>query len=203
MKKNRRQHTRIPKRMQVEYGKEGLTQKGFLRDISIGGIYLLARRIFEVGTRLHLHILAPKDDFFIEGVVAHGKRVATQLQAVEDQGMGIRFLSPPELIRSVVPIKQRTINTHQILCESNEAVIKILSEQLNMGVLIVPVTSPAPTVNTVVEFQIVASVVSPPLSILGTGRVVQLLQSGEQVNAVIEVQEVAKVRSQLATAVSV
>jgi len=197
MPQNRRKHSRIKKRLKVEFGDIDLSHKGILSDISIGGLFVVAGRLFKVGTRLHLHVIEPDWDFYAEGVVARLKRVDQLLRRIEAQGMGVRLLSPAELIRALIPKVSRTVETKQLVCASLEQLQQLLREQLTAGVLLVPVVDPPPAPNTVVEFSIHIDFGASPRTFNGQGRVMQILDHAGNKQAVLEVQDAAKLRASL------
>jgi hypothetical protein len=198
MPRNRRRHSRIRKRLKVEFGDTELDHKGFLSDISIGGLFLSAGRLFKVGTRLHLHVIEAADHFYAEGIVVRLKRVDQLLRRIEAQGMGIRLLSPAEVVRSVIPKTALTVDTQQVVLSRPEQAQKLLQEQLSAGVLVVPVGSPPPAANTVVEFSIRVDFGASPGTLGGQGRVMQILEGQDGTKrGVLEVEDAAKLRARL------
>ena len=188
--KNRRKHTRVKKRIHVEYGESNLNFKGVVDDISISGIYLTSRRLFEVGTRLHLRIGEEPNAFYTEGVVVRSKRVDRLLQRFEHQGMGVEFIPPSEIVRKIVPRTARASATDHILCKSFADVEKIMREQLSSGVLLVPCHLPTPKLNSTVEFTIALEIGSLSRELRGQGRVLQHLDTNNVKTAVVAVEDV-------------
>jgi hypothetical protein len=199
MPRNRRRHSRIKKRLKVEFGEQAFDHKGILHDISIGGIFISAGRLFKQGTRLHLHIVEPTFDFYAEGVVVRLKRVDQLLRRIEAQGMGIRMMSPAEVIRSLIPKVARAVDTRQVVCSDPEQLQKLINEQLVAGVLVVPVADPPPAPNTEVEFFIRVEFGESPRTVGGEGRIMQILDQGKLKQAVLEVKDAAKLRADLET----
>jgi hypothetical protein len=199
MPRNRRRHSRIKKRLKVEFGERAFDHKGILHDISIGGIFISAGRLFKQGTRLHLHIVEPTFDFYAEGVVVRLKRVDQLLRRIEAQGMGIRMMSPAEVIRSLIPKVARAVDTRQVVCSDPEQLQKLINEQLVAGVLVVPVADPPPAPNTAVEFFIRVEFGESPRTVGGEGRIMQILDQGKFKQAVLEVKDAAKLRADLET----
>jgi PilZ domain len=197
MPRNRRRHSRIKKRLKVEFGEQAFDHKGILNDISIGGIFISAGRLFKQGTRLHLHVVDPSFDFYAEGVVVRLKRVDQLLRRIEAQGMGIRLMSPAEVIRSLIPRVARAVDTRQVVCSDPEQLQKLINEQLVAGVLVVPVTDPPPAPNTAVEFFIRVDFGDSPRTLGGEGRIMQILDQGKIKQAVLEVKDAAKLRAAL------
>lgn len=201
MPQNRRKHSRIKKRLKVEFGETDLGHKGILSDISIGGVFVVAGRLFKGGSRLHLHVIETDWDFYAEGVVVRLKRVDQLLRRIEAQGMGLRLLSPAEVIRAMIPRVARTVETQQLECSSDEQLQQLLREQLAAGVLLVPVNEPLPAPNTIVEFSIHLDFGASPRTISGQGRVMQILDQMGKKRAVLEVHDAARLRADLETAV--
>jgi hypothetical protein len=194
--KNRRKDARVRKRLKVEYGERGFDHKAILHNISVGGIFISASRLFKKGTRVHLHIIDPKFDFYAEGLVVRQKRVDQALRHIEAQGMGIQLLSPADLIRTMIPRAARQVDTQEIVCSSPEEVQKLIREQLVAGIIVVPVGGSPPAPGTAVEFSLRVDI-DPGRTINGEGRVVQILGQGETRQAVLEVKDAAKLRAEL------
>lgn len=199
MPRDRRRHTRIKKRFKVDFGDRDLGKSGFAADISVGGLFLATNTTFEVGTRLHLHVIAAEDDFYAEGEVARIKRVDPQLRRVEPQGMGIRLLGPAELVRALVPRLARTVETLELVCQRPDQLERMLREQLSAGVLVVAVPSPPPAPNSSVEFSIRLEFGGRE-TFHGEGRVIQLLDQGGARRAVLEVRDAVRLRTDLEAA---
>lgn len=198
---NRRKHKRKKARVQVAYGEDEITERGFARDISLGGMFLDCRRPPPVGTRLHLHLKYPDRDFYVEAVVVRQKLVNPQLRQIEKQGVGLRFLTPAELIEGVVPKEERVQRTNMVQCSDAASVRDLLDKQLAARVIAVPVNDPPPGQGDVVEFSITVDV-GDGANIDGRGRVVQLIGAGDAQQAVLEVQDADKVRQSLEDAIA-
>lgn len=199
MSSNRRVHSRLKRRLQVEYGDTGLLHKGTVVDVSIGGLLIAARRMFPLDVRLHLHVSDPAHEFYAEGIVVRLKKVPPQLRQYEPEGMGIRLLTPAEVIRAVIPKLDLTVETIEVLCTTVAELEQLLREQLAGGVLLVPVRSPTPALNTAVEFSIRVELGESPVVVAGQGRILQLHDSSDGgKNAVLEVQNVGALRDRLA-----
>lgn len=201
MPKQRRQHERVKRRLRVHFGEDDLEQTGMATDISIGGIFLKARRIFDIGTYLHMHVVDDELDFYTESRVVRIRRVDPRLRRIEKEGMGIRFVSAAEIIKNRVPRTSRTIETNVLVCESVADVEKVLREQLSAGVVMVP-TSEALDLQTMVEFQIRCEVGPNTTTLDGVGRVIQILNTQDSPNAVLEVQNVAELRGALEASIA-
>ncbi len=195
-KNQRRKHERIKRRLKVEYGDVDFRHSGMALDISVGGLFLQARRIYEIGDYLHLHITDRKLDFYTEGCVARIRRVDPRLRRIEKEGMGIRFVSAAEIIKRKVPRTQRRVETNEIVCESVEALEKLLREQLTAGVVMVPTTA-EPDLRSVVEFTVRCEFGETRAGVQGMGRIIQLLKTGSTPSAVVEVQDASALRAEL------
>lgn len=192
---DRRKHRRVKRRVQVEFGVDELDQKGVATDISLGGLYIEARRLPELGTLLHIHVLDHARHFYVEGEVVRLRKVDPKLRRVESEGMGIRFRSPAELVLQAVPDRsEREVETLTLVLEDPAHARKILDEQLRARVLLVPVIEPTPSLSSVVEFTVRVGFANDS-ELEGTGRVIQILpQQSGPTDAVIEVREVETLR---------
>lgn len=193
---NRRRHKRKKARVQVEYGEDELEERGFARDISLGGIFLDCRRPPPVGTRLHLHLLYPEREFYLEAVVVRQKIVNPELRQIEKQGVGLRFLTPAELIADVVPKEERVQHTNVVTCADEASVRAVLDKQLAARVVVVPVSDPPPEQGDVVEFAISIEL-GDGTDVEGRGRVVQFIGAADARQAVLEVQDADSIRRAL------
>lgn len=198
---DRRKHPRVKRRVQVEYGEDDLGERAFARDISVGGLFLECRRLPDLGTRLHLHILEPHRDFYAEGIVVRQRKVDVRMRSIEKEGVGIRFITPSELVAEAIPKAARTRDTTAVVCADAEAVRTLLREQVYSRVLLVPVRNPAPAQGTVVEFAIEVQL-NGGTTVEGQGRVVQVIGTGgTDQKAVLEIQDAARIRAELEGAV--
>jgi hypothetical protein len=195
--KDRRKDVRVRKRLKVEYGETEFDHKGILHNISIGGVFISASRLFHKGTRLHLHIIDPKFDFYAEGLVVRHRRVDQALRHIDAQGMGVRLLSPAELIRGMIPKATRAVDTQQVVCASPAELQKLINEQLVAGVIVVSVGTPPPAANTMVEFSLRIEFGDRSRIVSGEGRIMQILKQGDVRRAVLEVKDAAKLRAKL------
>lgn len=194
MSRERRRSVRRRKRLRTSFGVSELEHSGYTGDISLGGIFLITARLQTVGTRLHLHILTKDDSFFAEGQVVRVKNVPVPLRRLEQQGMGIRFLTPAEVINQLIPLSRRSPDLLAVHCKTPEQLKHFLSEQLGSGILVVPAGDPAPALNAFIKFEIrVGFIEHEPIH--GHGRVVQHLKSmgatQGNIRVVVEVQDAA------------
>lgn len=98
---DRRREERRPRRFPVRFwdredGDE--PRRGYVTNISTGGAYVATGTPLTSRTRVRLEIGEAPDDFTIEGVVAHSKRLAPELRMIGLSGMGVRFFSVRELV---------------------------------------------------------------------------------------------------------
>ena len=72
-------------------------------NVSFSGLFLSTNVALERGERLRLEISHREREVVIEGQVARLVRVPLQLRQVRPQGVGVRFLSPVELVSELFP----------------------------------------------------------------------------------------------------
>jgi hypothetical protein len=200
MSRERRKSPRKRARLKVEYGDEDLSFASFTRDISVGGIFLVSNRLYDRGTRLHLHIIGSKFDFYSEGLVVRQLRVPANLRRIDPQGMGVRFISPGEILKQSLSRGARKMDTSALVLASVHDLQRVLMEQVAGGVLVVPVIDPPPAVATEVEFAVRLEFLAEPEDLRGTGRVVQVLDKYQGLSgryAVLEVKDLETLRTKL------
>ncbi len=98
---DRRREERRPRRFPVRFwdrDDDDEPRRGYVTNISTGGAYVATGRPLSSQTRVRLEIGEVPDDFAIEGVVAHSKRLAPELRMIGLSGMGVRFFSVREVI---------------------------------------------------------------------------------------------------------
>ncbi len=199
----RREHRRIKKRLQVNYGQADLDSRGVATDISISGMFLDCRHPPPVGTRLHLQVLDPARPFYVEAQVMRVLIADPRLRTLDKGGAGLRFLMPAELIAAALPNKaERVQETNALICGDAVAVKNLLSQQIYSSIVVVPVADPAPRAGDVVEFTIYVEI-GTGTEIGGRGRVVQLIgpQDGDR-QAVLQIEDSAGVTTALEAAIS-
>ncbi|MCB9709032.1 MAG: PilZ domain-containing protein [Myxococcales bacterium] len=176
MSATRRQSSRTKKRLTVRYGTEDLELASHTKDISTGGIFIVARTLIDIGTQIHLRILWSTGFFYGEGMVVRHHKIHHELQRIEDQGMGIRFMPPAEVVERVVPRHLRE-GGHLVLdCTSKAQVAHFIDSQLRHGVLYVPIGDPSPSMHQQVRFDIVLVFRKTQDRLVGEGEVIQLLE---------------------------
>lgn len=186
MRKDRRLRSRVRRRLKAEFGIDELEHSGFTADISASGIFLVASRLFKAGTRLHIHLRSQSQHLYFEGQVVRVKRVPETLRRLQQQGMGIKFLKPDDLIPLLVPrakgLQAPTVERQSRLalgidCASPQDLVKLINEQLRQNICAVSCPGPPPAVGAVVEFEIRLDFLPEEL-VQGTGRVAQVLEMG-------------------------
>ena len=199
--KNRRQSDRVRKRLHVEYGEDALDQQAIATDISLGGLYLQARRHYPLGTRLHLHIVE-KDGphFYAEAEVMRLNKTDPRLAQVAPPGMGLRFIPAEEIVRGMIPKESRHMEIYPVLMRTREDVMKLMAEQLSAGMLLAKCDAPPPTSNAIVEFTVELEFRSPTVEVHGTGRVIQQLKIGDADHVVLEIRDRADLLAKLEAA---
>lgn len=198
MAANRRRHRRTRKRIQVAFGDVDLAHRGTVLDVSSSGLFVAARKIFPLDTRLHLHVLEPRADFYAEAVVARLRKVEPALRQLESEGMGLRLLTPEELMGSVAPAVEHARHAHELVCGSIDDLERVIRDELGVGVLLVPFSGPAPAVHAPIEFTIRLVFGATNFALAGRGRVLQILPGRDGVSKlVVEVPEAAELVGQL------
>lgn len=101
---SRRTAERTPRRIEVRFWRRANPQPhtGFTIDVSKSGIFLGTSVQFEPGERIRLELMDKDRGFLVEGQVARVHRVSLALRHLEQPGVGVRFLSPAELIQELV-----------------------------------------------------------------------------------------------------
>jgi len=101
---NRRRSERVPRRVEVQFWQVGQKiHRGYSTNISASGMHISTANPLQPQVRLRIEVIHGERGFLIEGVVAHRKAVHPELLKVTPAGMGVRFLSPDELIREIFP----------------------------------------------------------------------------------------------------
>lgn len=98
---DRRREDRRPRRFPVRFWDredEKEPRRGYVTNISAGGAYVATGTPLSSRTRIRLEIGEGMDEFTVEGVVAHSKRLAPELRMIGLSGMGVRFFSIRELL---------------------------------------------------------------------------------------------------------
>jgi hypothetical protein len=102
----RRSEPRVSRRVEVQFWQVGeKIQRGYSTNISSRGMHIATANPLPPRSRLRIEVLHGERGFLIEGVVAHRRLVHQELMKVAAPGMGVRFLSPDELIREIFPLE--------------------------------------------------------------------------------------------------
>jgi Tfp pilus assembly protein PilZ len=106
----RRIHRRYPRRIELRFWRPGEAQghTSYTSNISKSGLFLNSDIGLMPGERLRLEFVDPDSGFVAEGRVARVHRVALALRQVDQQGVGVRFLPPEELVESLVPLARQS-----------------------------------------------------------------------------------------------
>ncbi len=106
----RRIHRRFSRRIELRYWRPGEVQghTAYTTNISKSGLFLNSAIALMPGERLRLEIVDRESGFFAEGRVARVHRVALALRQVDQQGVGVRFLLPEELVENFMPIARQS-----------------------------------------------------------------------------------------------
>lgn len=81
-------------------------RQGHTVNLSSGGAFIGTYRPPVSGTRIRVEVLDRERGFVSEAVVTHSRNVAPELRKVQEPGMGVRFLTPAELVKPLRPKKQ-------------------------------------------------------------------------------------------------
>jgi hypothetical protein len=101
---NRRRSERVSRRVEVQFWQAGQKiHRGYSTNISASGMHISTATPLPPRARLRIEVIHGDRGFLIEGVVAHRRAIHPELMKVTPPGMGVRFLSPDELIREIFP----------------------------------------------------------------------------------------------------
>jgi hypothetical protein len=101
---NRRRSARQPRRVQVQYWQPGEEiHRGFTTNVSETGVHIATPTPLPPAARVRVELSHNGQSFLVEGVVAHRRSVHPELARVATSGMGVRFLTPGELITELFP----------------------------------------------------------------------------------------------------
>ncbi len=105
MSPERRVSERHSRRLEVRFWRRGNAQvhTGFSTNVSVSGLFLGTTQSLAPGERVRLELVEKSVGFVLEGQVARVHRVSIALRHVDQPGAGIRFLTPGELVGSLVP----------------------------------------------------------------------------------------------------
>lgn len=112
---SRRTAERTPRRIEVRFWRKANPQPhtGFTIDVSKSGIFLGTSIQFEPGERIRLELMDRERGFLVEGQVARVHRVSLALRHLEQPGVGVRFLSPAELVQELLGNRNKPAGTQQ------------------------------------------------------------------------------------------
>lgn len=102
---SRRTAERSSRRVEVRFWRRSSPQQqhvGFTIDVSKSGIFLGTSQQLEPGERIRLEFVDPERGFLVEGQVARVHRVSLALRHLEQPGVGVRFLSPAEMMQELL-----------------------------------------------------------------------------------------------------
>jgi hypothetical protein len=113
---NRRRSERVTKRVEVQFWQPvwqaaataagqavSKVLRGYSTNVSASGMHIATATPLPAQSRLRIEVLYGEGGFIIEGVVAHRRAVHPELVKVTAPGMGVRFLSPEELVHELFP----------------------------------------------------------------------------------------------------
>jgi hypothetical protein len=102
---SRRRAVRRPRRVQVQFWRHGepTAYIGYTTNISTTGMYIATNSPVPSGSRIRVEVVDRDRGFMVEGVVAHARKMRSDLARLNQSGMGVRFLSVEELVRELIP----------------------------------------------------------------------------------------------------
>jgi len=113
MAEERRACERFARRVEVRFWRAASTQPhtGFTTNVSTSGLFLGTTHNLEPGERVRLELPDRDGSFIIEAQVVRVHRVSVSLRHIDQPGAGLRFLSPPDLLASLIPIARAAPGT--------------------------------------------------------------------------------------------
>lgn len=102
---SRRRAVRRPRRVQVHFWRHGepTAYIGYTTNISTTGMFIATNSPIPSGARVRVEIVDRDRGFMVEGIVAHARKMRSDLARLSQSGMGVRFLSVEELVRELFP----------------------------------------------------------------------------------------------------
>lgn len=100
-----RRDKRFARRLQVRFWKRGekIAHSAYTTNVSTTGMFIATSVPPPPGSRVRVELLHGDEGFMLEGEVVHAARVSPLLKQLRDSGMGVRFLTVPELIAEILP----------------------------------------------------------------------------------------------------
>jgi Tfp pilus assembly protein PilZ len=84
-------------------GDEANVRRAVATNVSRGGMFIRTSSVVPSHTRLRVEVLHAHHGFVCEGIVMRALRTPSHLQTVRPSGMGVRFLTPTELVEELLP----------------------------------------------------------------------------------------------------
>lgn len=102
---SRRRAARRARRVQVHFWKHGepTSYVGYTTNISMTGMFIATNSPVPPASRIRVEVVDRDRGFMVEGVVAHARKVRSEMARISQSGMGVRFLSVEELVRELIP----------------------------------------------------------------------------------------------------
>lgn len=102
---SRRRAARRARRVQVHFWKHGepTSYVGYTTNISMTGMFIATNSPMPPASRVRVEVIDRDRGFMVEGVVAHARKVRSEMARISQSGMGVRFLSVEELVRELIP----------------------------------------------------------------------------------------------------
>ncbi len=100
----KRKQRRHAKRLKVRFGENDFSSTGITSDVSATGMFIQTTKVPAIGNRIHVELTLPSGRLlFCEAAVMRQQHVPPELRQAVKGGVGVRFLSPGELVAEMVP----------------------------------------------------------------------------------------------------
>ena len=182
----RRLSRRFARRAQVRYwiGDDPKARNAFINDVSATGVFIVTPYPVERGVTVRLEILDGDSALKFEAVVARRVWIAPDLRKLGPTGMGVRFLTPEELVDQLKTRGEGRApsvsadGVFRIVLEDDKDLLEGYAREISQGGFYIPTDDP-PALNTelVIEFVLPAGAEEEPLRADAT--VVQRVPPGQ------------------------
>ena len=75
----------------------------YTMNLSAGGVFIATQHPFRKGSRIQIEFAAVAGRFIVDGLVMRSMTYPRELQSMKTSGMGVRFVTVPELIAEALP----------------------------------------------------------------------------------------------------
>jgi hypothetical protein len=119
---NRRRSQRQTRRLEVQFWQPGeRVHHGYTTNLSASGMHIATQDPLPPRSRLRIEVIHGERGFLVEGVVAHRRVVHPELARAVHPGMGVRFLSPEELVNELMQATESFVLTGSPAVATTEA----------------------------------------------------------------------------------